>query len=219
MLRQVGLLAARREPAVSSASIAPSVSSGHSAKLRLALLMISMQAAPIVLGRPWPPNSAGCCRPCQPPSAYWRNASLKPGVVVTLPSFQDDGFCVAVAVQRRDHAFVELGALLEHRLRGVERRPPRSPAAWRRASRPASSRHAEQHVLDWSLISAHGAAGSLAAPRSVGVDGGFRPPSSARPRNARHGARFRRGASARTGDRSRRSRASRGATATRRCGR
>ena len=60
------------EPAVSSASIAPSVSIGHSAKLRLALLPISVQAAPIVFGRPWPPNAAGCCKPCQPPSVYWR---------------------------------------------------------------------------------------------------------------------------------------------------
>ena len=76
---------------MSSASIAPSVSSGHSAKLRLALLIISMQAAPIVLGNPCPPNSAGCCSPCQPPSPNWRNASLKPAVVVTTPSFHDDG--------------------------------------------------------------------------------------------------------------------------------
>jgi hypothetical protein len=45
---------------VSSASMAPSVSSGHSAKLRLALLSISIQAAAMVLGRPWPPKSAGC---------------------------------------------------------------------------------------------------------------------------------------------------------------
>ena len=37
---------------VNSASIAPSLSSGHSAKLILALLTISPQAAPMVLGRP-----------------------------------------------------------------------------------------------------------------------------------------------------------------------
>ena len=35
----------------------------------LALLTISLQAAWISLGRPWPPKSAGCCRPCQPPAA------------------------------------------------------------------------------------------------------------------------------------------------------
>ncbi|MCY1549749.1 hypothetical protein D9M68_859370 [compost metagenome] len=79
-------------PAVISASMAPSVSSGHSAKLMLALLRISPQAAPMVLGRPWPPKSTGCCRPCQPPSAYCLKASLKPGVVVTTPSLNDDGF-------------------------------------------------------------------------------------------------------------------------------
>src|SRR6185436_4708533 len=79
------------DPAVSSASIAPSVSSGHSAKLRFALLSISMHAAPIVLGKLCPPNSAGCCRPCQPPSPNWRNACLKPGVVCTSPPFHDDG--------------------------------------------------------------------------------------------------------------------------------
>src|SRR5256885_12222723 len=71
--------------------MAPSVSSGHSAKLRLALLSISTQAAPIVLGRPWPPKSCGCCRPCQPPSAYWRKACLKPAVVVTTPSLRLEG--------------------------------------------------------------------------------------------------------------------------------
>ena len=108
------------EPAVSSASMAPSVSSGHSAKLRLAELSISPQAAPMVLGRPWPPKSAGCCRPCQPPSAYCRKASLKPGVVVTSPSFQRRRIAVALDVQRRDHVLVELRAFLEHGLRGVE---------------------------------------------------------------------------------------------------
>src|SRR6185312_3482196 len=79
-------------PAVSSASMAPSVSSGHSAKLMLALLRISPQGAPMVLGRPWPPKSVGCCKPCQPPSVYCLKACLKPGVVVTTPSFQLDGF-------------------------------------------------------------------------------------------------------------------------------
>ena len=39
-------------PATSSASIAPSVSSGHSARLKLALLLISVHAEPISLGRP-----------------------------------------------------------------------------------------------------------------------------------------------------------------------
>ena len=81
-----------RVPAVSSASIAPSVSSGQSEKLRFALLIISMHAAPIVFGRPWPPKSPGCCSPCQPPSPNCRNASLKPGVVVTTPSFHVDGW-------------------------------------------------------------------------------------------------------------------------------
>ena len=42
---------------------------------------ISTQAAPIVLGKPWPPQfDSGCCKPCQPPSEYWRySACLKPG--------------------------------------------------------------------------------------------------------------------------------------------
>ena len=79
------------EPAVSSASIAPSVSSGHSAKLRFALLTISPHAAWISLGKPWPPKSVGCCRPCQPPSPNCLNASLKPGVAVTLPSLKVEG--------------------------------------------------------------------------------------------------------------------------------
>ena len=77
--------------------MAPSVSKGHRAKLKLALLSISRQAAPIVLGRPWPPKSTGCCKPCQPPSANWANASLKPAVVVTTPSFRLDG-CISPAI-------------------------------------------------------------------------------------------------------------------------
>ncbi len=71
--------------------MAPSVSSGHSAKLMLALFTISEQALWMSLGRPWPPNSAGCCSPCQPPNANCLNASLKPGVVLTLPSWKDEG--------------------------------------------------------------------------------------------------------------------------------
>ena len=48
--------------AAASASIAPSVSSGHSAKLMLALFHISLHGvADRACGRPWPPNSAGCC--------------------------------------------------------------------------------------------------------------------------------------------------------------
>ena len=128
------------EPAVSSASIAPSVSSGHSAKLRLALLSISMQAAPIVFGRPWPPNSVGCCRPCQPPSANWRKASLKPGVVVTSPSLPRRRVLVAVAVQRRDHAFVEAARIPRAPPARCRARLPRSRAAWpRRRGRPVPS--------------------------------------------------------------------------------
>ena len=65
--------------------MAPSVSKGQRAKLMLAELSISPQAAPMVLGKPWPPNSVGCCKPCQPPSPYCLNASLKPGVVLTWP--------------------------------------------------------------------------------------------------------------------------------------
>ncbi len=42
---------------MSSASIAPSVSSGHSANDRFAALSISMQGVPTSLGKPCPPNS------------------------------------------------------------------------------------------------------------------------------------------------------------------
>ncbi|MNY16655.1 hypothetical protein D3C86_1499310 [compost metagenome] len=75
-------------PAVSKASMAPSVSSGHSANDRLALFSISMHGVATSLGKPWPPKSLGCSTPCQPPSPNWRNASRNPGVVVTTPSFQ-----------------------------------------------------------------------------------------------------------------------------------
>ena len=61
-----------RDPAVSKASIAPSVSSGQSAKLMFALLTISMQIAAIDFGMACPPNASGCWSPCQPPAIYLR---------------------------------------------------------------------------------------------------------------------------------------------------
>ena len=159
-LREVGLLQLG-EPAVSSASIAPSVSSGHSAKLRLALLSISMQAAPMVLGRPWPPNSAGCCRPCQPPSPNWRNASLKPGVVRDLAVLPRRRVGVASHVQRRHHLLVEARAFLEHGLRGVE--PGFLEAGQLGHGLEAGQfLHHEQHVLDRCAV-AHGATSRTSA--------------------------------------------------------
>jgi hypothetical protein len=64
---------------------------------------------------------------------------LKPAVVVTVPSFQND------------HAFVELGAFREHRRGGVE-------AGLLEAGQPGHRfevgqlLHAEEHVLDWGSI-------------------------------------------------------------------
>ncbi len=72
-------------PAVSNASMAPSVSSGHKANDIFDAFNISMHGVAISFGKPWPSYSAGCSTPCQPPSPNWRNASLKPGVVVTSP--------------------------------------------------------------------------------------------------------------------------------------
>ena len=51
-----------------------------------------MQVAPMIFGRPCPPKSVGCCSPCQPPAPNSAKACLKPGVVLTTPSFHDDGF-------------------------------------------------------------------------------------------------------------------------------
>ncbi len=50
-----------------------------------------MHGVAISFGSPWPPNSTSCCTPCQPASANCRNASLKPRLVVTTPSFHVDG--------------------------------------------------------------------------------------------------------------------------------
>ncbi len=74
------------EPATSNASIAPSVSSGQSANDRFAACIISMHAAPTILGRPCPPYCVGCWIPCHPASPNDLKASRKPGLVVTLPS-------------------------------------------------------------------------------------------------------------------------------------
>ena len=148
--RQVGLACSSSEPAVSSASIAPSVSSGHSAKLRLALLLISMQAAPMVFGRPWPPKSAGMLQAL--PAAF---GVLAVGVLEAgrrgdgrRPS--TGGVLVAFRVQRCDHAFVEARAFLEHRLRGVD---AGLLEAGQRGHLVEAGKfgHAEQHVLDGGL--------------------------------------------------------------------
>ncbi len=70
------------------ASMAPSVNMGHKAKDRLAAFRFSEVAAATTLGKPCPPCSASCCKPCQPPEAKISNASLKPCGVLTCPSFQ-----------------------------------------------------------------------------------------------------------------------------------
>ena len=139
----------------SSASIAPSVSSGQSAKLRLALLIISMQAAPIVFGRPWPPNSAGCCSPCQPPSRELAERLLEARRRrhhAVLPT--TTGAMSPSTIERRDHVLVEARALLEHGLRGVE---AGVLEAGQRGDRLEIGQllHAEQHVLDGCDV-AHG---------------------------------------------------------------
>src|SRR5450830_621726 len=78
-------------PAVISASMVPSVSNGHKANERLAEFSISIQGVATSLGKPWPPNSTGCCTPCQPASPNCLKASLKPLLVVTLPSLHELG--------------------------------------------------------------------------------------------------------------------------------
>ena len=60
------------EPAVSSASIAPWVSSGQSENDMLAETHISSTGVATSLGRPWPPHSASSGSEFQPPSTNWR---------------------------------------------------------------------------------------------------------------------------------------------------
>src|SRR5690606_14606146 len=74
------------DPAVSRASTTPSVSRGHSENARLAAFTLSTHGVPTSLGKPCPPNSVGCCKPCQPPCVKPLKASLKPDEVLTLPS-------------------------------------------------------------------------------------------------------------------------------------
>ena len=59
-----------REPCAFSAPMAPSVSSGQSAKAIEAPFQISVQATLTRCGRPMPPNSAGAETPFQPASAH-----------------------------------------------------------------------------------------------------------------------------------------------------
>src|SRR5438874_13242644 len=72
------------EPCASSASIADSVSSGQRPKATLDALQISVQAALIASGRPWPPNASGPDTAFQPAAVQRWYASGQPGAVVTL---------------------------------------------------------------------------------------------------------------------------------------
>ncbi len=125
-------------PAVSSASMAPSVSSGHSANDRLAEFSISLQAVAISLGKPWPPNSCGCSTPCQPPSPNWRKASRKPGVVVTAPSFQWLGSMSPARFSGATTCSVNLAASSSTAC-AVSAVASSKPGNWLMASSPASS--------------------------------------------------------------------------------
>jgi hypothetical protein len=68
-------------------------------------------------------------------------------VVVTTPSFQNEGLLVALPVQRREHALVELGAFLEHGLRGVQAGVLEA-GHLRDLPRGRPGADGEQHVLD-----------------------------------------------------------------------
>ena len=125
-------------PAVSKASIAPSVSNGHSANDRFAAFSISMQAVAISLGRPWPPYSSGCCTPCQPPCPNCAKASLKPGVAVTTPSFQLLGLRSPSTLSGATTSPVKR-ALSSSTACAVSAVASSKPGSWATLSRPASS--------------------------------------------------------------------------------
>src|SRR5215208_5952073 len=124
--------------------MAPSVSNGHNAKLMFALFSISMQAAPMILGRPCPPNSPGCCSPCQPPSP---KRFLETGRRLDFAVPPCRRVAVTFDVERRDHPLVEVRAFLENGLRRFEAGILESGHR-RHAVEPGEFLHAEQHVLD-----------------------------------------------------------------------
>ena len=66
--------------------MAESVSSGHRPKATLAALQISVQAALMASGRPWPPWVSGPDTAFQPASVQRLYASGQPGAVVTFLS-------------------------------------------------------------------------------------------------------------------------------------
>src|SRR2546430_12364067 len=64
--------------------MAPSVSSGQSPKAMFDALQISVHAALIASGRPWPPNASGPDTAFHPAAAQRWYAWGQPGAVVTL---------------------------------------------------------------------------------------------------------------------------------------
>jgi len=123
------------EAAVSSASIAPSVSRGHNAKLRLALLLISMHAArwsSAGPGRRTPPDAAGLPAALGE-LAIGRLEAGRGGDDAVLPG---GGVLVAILVQRASNVSLN-SRIPPGRERGGRRgrlRIGSAATAWRPAS-------------------------------------------------------------------------------------
>src|SRR5581483_2020221 len=79
------------EPCAFKASRAPTVSSGHMAKERLAPPHISVAAAEMSVGKPCPPYSSGAASETQPSARKRLYASTKPGGVTTRLESQREG--------------------------------------------------------------------------------------------------------------------------------
>ena len=121
MLRQIDRCLSSSEPAVSSASIAPSVSSGHSAKLRLALLMHLDAGGADRLGQALAAELAGMLQAL--PAAL---GVLAEGLLEARRG-RDHAVLPRRRVAGRPRTFsgaitssLKRGAFLEHRLRGLE---------------------------------------------------------------------------------------------------
>jgi hypothetical protein len=156
MLRDVGCLLLGRCRPVSSASIAPSVSSGHSAKLRLALLHHLAAGGVDQLGQALPAEVGRVLQALPAAFGELAKASLKPGVVRHHAVFEARRVAVAFQFSGATTLLGEAWRTPPAPPRRCRGRRPRSPAARATASMPASSLHDEQHVLDGGAV-AHGA--------------------------------------------------------------
>jgi hypothetical protein len=139
----------------------------------LALLIISMQAAPISLGQALAAEVGRVLQALPAAFGVLAEGLLEAGRGGDLAVLPGRRVLVALPVQRRDHALVELGALLQHGLRRVEAGVLEA-GHLRDLVDAGQVLHVEQHVLDGGDV-AHGVSWEIRYPNTKMASRTMRP--------------------------------------------